>query len=95
MGGELFDITYDGKGIGSFQADRFQGHWHKELIIDITTVKWILAFMNGIERNGITTAYEGSGISIGNPFNDGINGLPRTGFETNPACISFFACISY
>ncbi|EMS86489.1 hypothetical protein [Leptospira noguchii] len=65
--------NYDGGAVGYAGQDRFQGF-----------------VINAIQSGG-SAVMPGSAIGTGNPLyptNDGINGTPRTGNETNPAYVA-------
>lgn len=74
-----------GRGLGTWQADAFQGHGHR--------------FMNG--NGYIGSGTYGAGFSTYGPddtkvreaISDGVNGVPRTANETRPRNIALLACI--
>jgi hypothetical protein len=89
LGGELFDICYDGNLIGTFQNESIATHIHN--------------FGHGLPFNGHVWGVVGtnfimlSGYDGGNPFTGtnpvGIN--INYGVETKPVSISVLPCISY
>ncbi|MFY3986054.1 phage tail protein [Achromobacter xylosoxidans] len=79
-----------GRGLGTWQADAFQGHWHQ-------------MYINALEYG--TSNHYGSGDAaswaasspiagrIREAISDGVNGVPRTANETRPRNIALLACI--
>lgn len=77
-----------GRGLGTAQLDAFQGHRHSVV-------------NNGVRNGGGSSPDRASGtnawgnLSIGDPTNDGTNGVPRTDNETRPRNVALLACIKY
>lgn len=75
------------RSLWSRQDDAFQGHWH-----NLNTV-----FM--IQSGGTTPCMSSNSGSyndrVRSPVSDGVNGIPRTSFETRPRNIALMYCIKY
>jgi hypothetical protein len=80
--GSYFSSTY-----GSYKKDSLQGHIHSP------TDNSIGGGIALIGSDGLNRYVPQGGVNIGNPANDGTNGVPRTGAETSPAYYSTIYCV--
>lgn len=76
-----------GGGVGSHQFDQMQGHRHPIHNADQT------ASPNQVPNNYVRNTNLSS--TSGDPVSDGINGTPRTGFETRPSNLSINYIIKF
>ena len=91
----LLTIPYDGKLVGSFGEDRFQGHWHKDLVLTDNAIKFDGYFQYGNNKWGAALSDISGNLIIADAISDETNGVPRKGVETNPAYISEARYIQY
>ncbi|WP_297338539.1 hypothetical protein [Algoriphagus sp.] len=82
--GEKDPLTRDpenNRGVGSFQVDTFQGHWHQ--------------MIQPYDAQGFNT-YSGDGNTgvrndiVRDPVSDGVNGTPRVSKETRPKNVAIY-----
>ncbi|KPA99320.1 phage tail protein [Pseudomonas asplenii] len=79
-----------GRGLGTYQLDAFQGHYH-----DITSSP---AGGDAASGTAVNTLQGSDGIvmpgeKVTSPKTDGVNGSPRTSSETRPRNLSVMWCI--
>jgi len=90
--GELLDANGDAFGgvLGTYQNDKFQGHYHNFAIRKLTSDGAVNTFDN-IGASPNTTKSN----RVTAPITDGTNNTPRIGTETNPANLVVTFIIKY
>lgn len=86
-------VTYDGSTVGTYLADKMQGHRHGQFVPSTAggASVWGLSFWNA-SRTSATTL-DSSFQTVGDPNSDGTNGTPRAGTVTKPFSLSFTWCV--
>jgi microcystin-dependent protein len=79
---------------GHYENDKMQGHKHGVGFPGISTIMHFVTDASGTSQLAAGTNARGS-ATVGVPANDGVNGAPRTGTETNPANLALPFIIRY
>lgn len=85
---------YDGKNVGCYQQDQFQGHRHEALLRN-DTGKTANSSANILSTGGGAEYTSTSGNAIDDAAANATNGASRYGTETRPAAMSVKRCIKY
>ena len=68
-----------GLGVGMWQPDQMQGHWH-----NVSAITNALGLIQVPATSGFAINYSSN---TGSPISDGVNGTPRVGSETRPTTV--------